>query len=81
LSVSASPCAGGLGCAAREVRDPAVGPVHYFSQPGAAAFLLFIVLYKLGDAFAGSLMTPFLLKSMAFSPAEVGVVTRSSACG
>ena len=29
----------------------------YFAQEGAAAFLLFIVLYKLGDAFAGSLMT------------------------
>ncbi|MEY8877280.1 MAG: MFS transporter [Leptothrix sp. (in: b-proteobacteria)] len=48
----------------------------YFSQPGAAAFLAFIVLYKLGDAFAGSLMTPFLLKAMAFSPAEVGVVNK-----
>lgn len=48
----------------------------YFSQRGAVAFLIFIVLYKLGDAFAGSLMTPFLLKSMAFSPAEVGVVNK-----
>jgi PAT family beta-lactamase induction signal transducer AmpG len=48
----------------------------YFSQPGAAAFLLFIVLYKLGDAFAGSLMTPFLLQGMAYSPAEVGVVNK-----
>jgi len=48
----------------------------YFAQPGAAAFLAFIVLYKLGDAFAGSLMTPFLLKSMAYSPAEVGVVNK-----
>ncbi|MDL2339360.1 MAG: MFS transporter, partial [Pseudomonadota bacterium] len=48
----------------------------YFSQRGAAAFLAFIVLYKLGDAFAGSLMTPFLLTSMAFSPAEVGVVNK-----
>jgi len=48
----------------------------YFSQPGAAAFLLLIVLYKLGDAFAGSLMTPFLLTSMAYSPAEVGVVNK-----
>jgi PAT family beta-lactamase induction signal transducer AmpG len=48
----------------------------YFSLPGAAAFLLFIVLYKLGDAFAGSLMTPFLLKGMAFAPAEVGVVNK-----
>ena len=52
------------------------GLSNYFSQPGAAAFLLFIVLYKLGDAFAGSLMTPFLLQSMAFSPAEVGVVNK-----
>ena len=52
------------------------GLSNYFSQPGAAAFLLFIVLYKLGDAFAGSLMTPFLLKSMAYSPAEVGVVNK-----
>jgi PAT family beta-lactamase induction signal transducer AmpG len=49
---------------------------NYFAQPGAAAFLLFIVLYKLGDAFAGSLMTPFLLKGMAYAPAEVGVVNK-----
>lgn len=48
----------------------------YFNQRGAAAFLAFIVLYKLGDAFAGSLMTPFLLKSMLFSSAEVGVVNK-----
>jgi MFS transporter, PAT family, beta-lactamase induction signal transducer AmpG len=52
------------------------GLSSYFSQTGAAAFLAFIVLYKLGDAFAGSLMTPFLLTAMAFSPAEVGVVNK-----
>jgi PAT family beta-lactamase induction signal transducer AmpG len=52
------------------------GLASYFAQPGAAAFLALIVLYKLGDAFAGSLMTPFLLKSMAYSPAEVGVVNK-----
>ncbi len=48
----------------------------YFSQTGAGAFLAFIVFYKLGDAFAGSLMTPFLLKSMLYSQAEVGVVNK-----
>ena len=48
----------------------------YFVQPGAAGFLAFIVLYKLGDAFAGSLMTPFLLQSMHYSTAEVGVVNK-----
>lgn len=52
------------------------GLTSFFGQTGAPAFLLFIVLYKLGDAFAGSLMTPFLLKSMAFAPAEVGVVNK-----
>ena len=52
------------------------GLSNYFAQPGAVGFLLLIVLYKLGDAFAGSLMTPFLLQAMAFSPAEVGVVNK-----
>jgi PAT family beta-lactamase induction signal transducer AmpG len=52
------------------------GLSNYFATPGAVAFLVLIVLYKLGDAFAGSLMTPFLLKAMAYSPAEVGVVNK-----
>ena len=52
------------------------GLSNYFSQRGAMAFLAFIVLYKLGDAFAGSLLTPFLLKTMAYSSAEVGVVNK-----
>ena len=64
--------------AARRARfDTLLGGLrNYFSQSGAAAFLLFIVLYKLGDAFAGSLMTAFLLKSMAYTSAEVGVVNK-----
>jgi PAT family beta-lactamase induction signal transducer AmpG len=49
---------------------------NYFAQPGAAGFLAFIVLYKLPDAFAGSLLTPFLLQSMQYSTAEVGVVNK-----
>ncbi len=48
----------------------------YFAMPGAVAFLALIVFYKLGDAFAGSLMTPFLLKAMAYGTAEVGVVNK-----
>ncbi len=52
------------------------GLANYFSQNGAWGFLAFIVLYKLGDAFAGSLMTPFLLKAMAYGSAEVGVVNK-----
>ena len=48
----------------------------YFAQPGAAPFLAFIVLYKLPDAFAGALLTPFLLQAMQYSTAEVGVVNK-----
>jgi len=48
----------------------------YFRQPGAGAILLLIVLYKLGDAFAGALLTPFLLKGMGYASAEVGVVNK-----
>lgn len=48
----------------------------YFAQSGAAAFLVLIILYKLGDAFAGSLTTPFLIKGMGFTQAEVGVVNK-----
>ena len=64
--------------AARKARFDTLlhGLSSYFSQPGALAFLIFIVLYKLGDAFAGSLMTPFLLQTMAYSSAEVGLVNK-----
>ena len=64
--------------AARKARFQTLlsGLSNYFALPGAAGFLVFIVLYKLGDAFAGSLMTPFLLQAMAYSSAEVGVVNK-----
>ncbi len=48
----------------------------YLAQPGAWAFLLLIVLYKLSDAFAGSLTTVFLIKGMVFTQAEVGIVNK-----
>ena len=64
--------------AARRARfETLLGGVRgYFSQPGATAFLFFIVLYKLTDAFAMALLTPFPLQAMHFSPAEVGVVNK-----
>lgn len=48
----------------------------YFSQSGATLFLVLIVLYKLGDAFAGSLTTTFLIKGLAFTQAEVGIANK-----
>ncbi len=48
----------------------------YFSQSGAGLFLVLIILYKLGDAFAGSLTTAFLIKGLAFTQAEVGIANK-----
>ena len=39
--------------------------------------LLLIVLYKIGDAFAGSLTTAFLLKGLGFTLTEVGAINKT----
>ncbi len=49
---------------------------QFMSRESAGWLLLLIVLYKLGDAFAGSLTTPFLIKAALYSQAEVGVVNK-----
>jgi PAT family beta-lactamase induction signal transducer AmpG len=49
---------------------------NYFSLKSAMGFLILIVLYKVGDAFAGALTTSFLLKGVMFSQAEVGVANK-----
>lgn len=54
-----------------------VGLASYFAQPGAWAFLAMIVLYKIGDAYAMSLGTTFLMKGMGFEQAEVGIANKS----
>lgn len=42
------------------------------TRPQAWLILLFIVTYKLADAFSGSLITVFLLKGLTFTLVEVG---------
>ncbi|MCX7556006.1 MFS transporter [Xanthomonadaceae bacterium JHOS43] len=49
----------------------------YFSMRGAWAFLALVVLYKVGDAFALSLSTPFLIKGVGFSQTEVGLANKT----
>lgn len=49
---------------------------EFFSRPSAWALLALIILYKLGDAFAGSLSTAFLIRGAGFSPAEVGAINK-----
>jgi len=49
---------------------------EFFSRPEAITVLVLIVLYKLGDAFAGALSTTFLIRGAGFSPTEVGTVNK-----
>jgi PAT family beta-lactamase induction signal transducer AmpG len=57
--------------------DAVVGPLRqFFSREGAWLFLAMIILYKLGDAFAGTLTTAFLIRGPGFSPTDVGVVNK-----
>ena len=58
---------------AEAVREP-LG--EYFARPAAIALLVLIILYKLGDAFAGTLTTAFLLRGAGFSLTEVGLVNK-----
>jgi PAT family beta-lactamase induction signal transducer AmpG len=48
----------------------------FFSRDRAVALLALIVLYKLGDAFAGTLSTAFLIRGAGFSQTEVGAVNK-----
>ncbi len=49
---------------------------EFFSRKGALSILALIVLYKLGDAFAGALSTTFLIRGAGFSPEVVGTVNK-----
>jgi len=49
---------------------------EYFGRRGALAFLALVVLYKLGDAFAGNLSTAFLLRGPGFTATEVGAINK-----
>lgn len=57
------------------LKEAVVEPlVEFFQRPGAWAFLWLIVLYKMGDAFAGALSTTFLIRGAGFSVAQVGAI-------
>ena len=61
----------------RSMDEAVWGPLQeFFSRPGAIALLLLIILYKLGDAFAGSLTTAFLIRGAGFSATEVGAINK-----
>jgi PAT family beta-lactamase induction signal transducer AmpG len=63
--------------APRSIGAAVVEPFReFFSRQGAYTVLALIVLYKLGDAFAGALSTTFLIRGAGFGAAEVGTVNK-----
>jgi PAT family beta-lactamase induction signal transducer AmpG len=49
---------------------------EFLSRDAALLLLAVVVLYKLGDAFAGSFTTTFLLRGPGFSLTEVGAINK-----
>lgn len=65
------------GGAPKTLDEAVVQPfAEFFTRDGAVAILLLVVLYKLGDAFAGNLTTTFLLRGPGFSLTEVGAINK-----
>ncbi len=61
----------------RTLRLAVIEPlVEFFKRPEAISILTLIVLYKLGDAFAGALSTTFLIRGAGFSVSEVGTINK-----
>ena len=59
------------------LNEAVVEPFMEFLGRGSAwLILIFIVLYKLGDAFAGTLSTVFLISGLKFSLTEVGLINK-----
>ena len=78
LSTWWAPAPPGHVAAPTSLRAAVLEPAReFFSRPHAWALLLAIVLYKLGDAFAGALSTTFLLRGAGYTPAQVGLVYKT----
>lgn len=57
--------------------DAVIRPFQeFFGRKGALALLALVILYRLGDSFASSLTTTFLLRGLEFSQTEVGLVNK-----
>lgn len=61
----------------KDLQEAIWGPLKdYFSRRSAVMLLLLIILYKLGDAYAGILTTAFLIKGVGFTPTDVGTINK-----
>ncbi|MGM3174985.1 muropeptide MFS transporter AmpG [Dickeya lacustris] len=62
----------------RSLEEAVMAPLQdFFQRNNAWLILLLIVLYKLGDAFAASLSTPFLIRGVGFQAGDVGLVNKT----
>jgi PAT family beta-lactamase induction signal transducer AmpG len=62
----------------KDLQEAVWGPLKdFFSRRSALMILLMIVLYKLADAYAGAMTTPFLIRGLGFSPTDVGTVNKA----
>jgi len=61
----------------KSLSEAAWGPLKdFFSRRSAFTLVLVIVLYKLGDAYAGTLTTAFLIRGLGFTPTDVGTINK-----
>ncbi len=61
----------------RSMGEAVWGPLKdFFSRRSAIVILLFIILYKLGDAYAGALTTAFLIRGVHFSLSELAIINK-----
>lgn len=64
--------------APRSLEQAMLAPLRdFFARNNAWLILLLIVLYKLGDAFAISLSTTFLIRGVGFNAGDVGLVNKT----
>jgi PAT family beta-lactamase induction signal transducer AmpG len=62
----------------RTLAEAVVKPfAEFMGRKGAVWLLALVILYKVGDAFALTLSTAFLIKGVGFTAAEVGAVAKT----
>ncbi len=61
----------------KSLKEAVIGPMKdYFNRRNALLILFLIIFYKLGDAYAGSLTTAFLIRGVGFSAGDVGTINK-----
>jgi len=63
--------------APRNLQEAVFSPLlEFVRRPGAIILLVLVILYKVGDAFALSLTTPFLIRGVGFSVEDVAYANK-----